>query len=70
MTTTREIEGSCHFRLWRVIVLRDGEYMLMDIAVLYVHHPPEDEVTFLAGLANHIYLFTPYMETNVTNTIT
>ena len=25
----------------------------------------EDEVTFLAGLANHIYLFTPYKETTL-----
>ena len=40
-------------------------YKNKDIAVICASPKFEDEVTFLAGLANHIYLFTPYKETTL-----
>ena len=68
MTTTREIEGEARLLGCGVSYCAtcDGAlYKNKDIAVICASPKFEDEVTFLAGLANHIYLFTPYKETTL-----
>ena len=68
MTTTREIEGEARLLGCGVSYCAtcDGAlYKNKDIAVICASPKFEDEVTFLAGLANHIYLFTPYKETEL-----
>ena len=66
--TTREIEGEARLLGCGVSYCAtcDGAlYKNKDIAVICASPKFEDEVTFLAGLANHIYLFTPYKETTL-----
>ena len=68
MTTTREIEGEARLLGCGVSYCAtcDGAlYKNKDIAVICESPKFEDEVTFLAELANHIYLFTPYKETSL-----
>ena len=60
MTTTREIEGEARLLGCGVSYCAtcDGAlYKNKDIAVICASPNSEDEVTFLAGLANHIISF-------------
>lgn len=68
MATTKELEGEARLLGCGVSYCAtcDGAlYKNKDIAVICASPKFEDEVTFLAGLASHIYLFTPYKETEL-----